>query len=344
MKDPSTRSGRAIAAWLFVCAGFVFAMVVVGGLTRLSRSGLSIVEWAPISGILPPLGDDAWLSAFAAYKGSPEGSLINTTMDLDGFKKIFLVEWTHRLLGRLTGFVVLLPFLFFVATKKLRGPRAVRILAIFLLGGLQGFIGWYMVKSGLVDVPRVSHLRLALHLGLALTLLALLVHSALDEVFPVPTARVPASVRSLATTSLVLIALTALWGAFMAGLHAGLAAPTFPSMNGSFFPPGIFSATAWAGGLVDHPLTVHFLHRMLAASAVLVASMTCATVFIVKAPRRARIGATLVAGSLVGQVVLGVLTVLHHVPIGLAALHQMNAALLLAFTVALVHALRAPRV
>src|SRR5581483_340518 len=171
----SNRTNRAIATWLFVCAATVMAMVVIGGITRLTRSGLSIVEWNPIVGALPPLGDDAWHAAFDAYKASPEGRLVNASMDLDGFKSIFFVEWLHRLVGRAVGVVVLVPLAYFAFTRRISRARVVRVLGIFALGGVQGFLGWFMVKSGLENDPHVSPYRLMLHLGMALVIFSLFI-------------------------------------------------------------------------------------------------------------------------------------------------------------------------
>ncbi len=322
---------RAIGAWLMLCAAFVLAMTVVGGLTRLTRSGLSIVEWKPITGVLPPLSDDEWQAEHEKYQQSPEGRLVNHAMDVEGFQEIFLVEWAHRLLGRVTGFVVLLPFLFFLATRRLRGRKALRVLAIFALGGLQGFLGWFMVQSGLVDEPRVSHYRLAMHLSLALVILGALVWSALDELRG-QSRTVENGLRPFAWGTLVVTALTTVWGAFMAGLHAGHVAPTFPDMNGTYLPS--FSS------IVSDAVGVHFTHRILAWCTALGVFMTFAMTRVAPCPPRARTFASLLLVLVGVQVALGALTVLHHVPIALAACHQANGALLVACAVALAHALR----
>jgi cytochrome c oxidase assembly protein subunit 15 len=259
-------------------------------------------------------------------------------MDLDGFQDIFLVEWGHRLLGRVTGVVVLVPFVFFVARGRLRGRRAGRVVGIFLLGGLQGLAGWLMVKSGLVDEPRVSHVRLAIHLDLALLILSLLVWAALDELAPItpaPRFRAPSWARPLALGTLVLVALTVTWGALMAGLRAGHVAPTFPTMNGAWVPEGVFDGGVWAGAL-----GVHFLHRALALCTAVGVALTAAVVLRRERAARARLTAWLLLLLLATQVTLGVWTVLSHVAIVAASLHQLNGALLLATSVALLHALR----
>lgn len=334
---------RSVATWLFVCAGFVLAMVVVGGITRLTRSGLSIVDWKPITGVLPPLSHEAWLAELARYQASPEGRLVNHAMDLAGFQQIFLVEWAHRLLGRLTGVVVLVPFVWFLVSGALRGGRALRVAGIFLLGGLQGFVGWFMVKSGLVDVPQVSHLRLALHLDLALLIFALLLWAAFDEVYGARAASLAPSprgglARPFALTTMLLAALTLTWGAFMAGLHAGHLAPTFPLMNGEVIPSGLGLSSPM--DLADNPLVVHFTHRTLAycmaAGALLTAWVTLSSA----AAPRARNAARFLVGILLLQVALGAWVVLSHVNIVAASLHQLNGALVLAGCVALLHGVR----
>lgn len=334
---------RSVATWLFVCAGFVLAMVVIGGLTRLTRSGLSIVEWKPITGVLPPLSHDAWLAEFARYQASPEGRLVNHAMDLAGFQRIFYVEWAHRLLGRVTGVVVLVPFVWFLVSGALRGVRALRVAGIFVLGGLQGLAGWFMVASGLVDRPHVSHLRLALHLDLALLIFALLLWAALDEVFGLRTASLAprprgALSRPFALTTLVLVALTLTWGAFMAGLHAGHLAPTFPSMNGEVIPSGL--ALSSPLDLVNAPLVVHFTHRALAYCTAAGALLTAWVTLTSAAPERARRAAMLLVLALGAQVGLGAWVVLAHVDILAATLHQANGVLVLGACVALLHGLR----
>lgn len=323
---------RATGGWLLLCAAFVVAMTVIGGLTRLTRSGLSIVEWQPITGVLPPLGADAWADAFSAYRATPEGTLVNHAMDLEGFQEIYLVEWAHRLLGRVTGLVVLVPFVFFFATRRLRGARAAQVLGIFVLGALQGFLGWFMVKSGLVDAPHVSHYRLAMHLGMALLILALLVWTALDELSGGrERSNGDHALRPLAWGALVMIGLTVVWGGFMAGLHAGHVAPTFPDMNGVLVPA--FTS------ILDDAVGVHFAHRTLAWGTALAVLGTFAVSRVRQCSARTRTLSSMLVLAVAAQITLGALTVLHHVPIALAALHQLNGALLVAGAAALVHSL-----
>jgi heme a synthase len=334
---------RALGAWLLVVAGCVFAMVVVGGLTRLTRSGLSIVEWKPLTGVLPPLSAAAWAEEYAKYKASPEGRLVNAGMPLDAFQRIFYVEWAHRLLGRVTGLVVLVPLAWLLAKRKLDRRRALSILGIFSLGGLQGLAGWLMVKSGLADAPHVSPYRLTLHLCLALTCFALLVWTALAELVP-PSAGARPAPRALAWAArlaLGLVGVTVVWGGLMAGTHAGLVAPTFPTMNGAWVPSELAPASLGpARSAVADALTIHFVHRALAYLTTLGVVACAGLTFARPAPRAARVvvGGMLLQVAL--QITLGALTVLGRVPIGWASLHQANATLLLGWCVALVYVAR----
>ena len=340
MKTRPSRD-RAVGIWLLACAACVVAMVLVGGVTRLTRSGLSITQWDPVTGVLPPIGAHAWEEAFARYRATPEFQTVNTGMDLEGFRSIYLVEWGHRLLGRASGLVFGLPLVWFAVKGRLRGARLLRLVGVFALGGLQGAVGWWMVKSGLVDVPRVSPYRLATHLLFAVSILALLVWHAQRELDPetAPTGAVTLP-RRLAAVAIGAVVVTLTWGALMAGLHAGHVAPSFPTMNGAWIPAGM-------GGIerdaLENPITVHFVHRMLAygTAAIAIAAAVAAWRATPDALVRRRAGwlVLLVAG----QITLGALTVLSHVRIDLASAHQVNAALLLACAVMLAHRLRAAR-
>src|SRR2546430_4498045 len=227
---------RAVAAWLLVCCAFVFAIVVVGGITRLTHSGLSIVEWQPIVGALPPLDETAWQETFAKYKQTPEYRLVNPGMSLEGFKGIFWWEYIHRLLGRLIGAAFLLPLLWFALRGRIPRALAWKFAAIFGLGALQGALGWYMVQSGLVDNPRVSQFRLTAHLGIAFLIYAAMLWIALDLLLPRAsrTEAAPRGLRRFAFALAALIFVMALSGGLVAGTRAGLAYNTFPLMNGRF--------------------------------------------------------------------------------------------------------------
>jgi len=219
---------RPVAAWLLLCAALVLAMVVVGGVTRLTESGLSIVEWQPLSGALPPLSQADWEALFARYRESPQFRQVFSGIDLDGFRRIFWWEYAHRLLGRVIGLVFLLPFLFFHFTQRLSRALSWQLAGIFVLGALQGALGWYMVKSGLVHDPRVSHFRLTAHLGLALLIFSLEIWLALGLLKG--ESREKSS--PLAVTVVAVVFLMALSGGFVAGLRAGHAYNSFPLMNG----------------------------------------------------------------------------------------------------------------
>src|SRR6202165_67863 len=246
--DDDARARHALAAWLFFCCALVFAWSVGGGVTRLTHSGLSITEWQPIVGTLPPLSESQWNEAFAKYQTTPEYRQVNRGMSIDAFKGIFWVEYVHRLLGRLVGFAFIVPLLWFVARGRLPSAPGLtpKLFGIFLLGALQGALGWYMVQSGLVDDPRVSQLRLVAHLGLALLIFAAMFWTALTLLRPA--GAVDARIRPLfraAPALAALIFIMALSGALVAGIRAGFAYNTFPLMNGHVVPPEIMQISPW---------------------------------------------------------------------------------------------------
>jgi len=335
---------RRVAAWLFVCCALVFAMVVVGGVTRLTHSGLSIVEWQPIVGTLPPLSQADWRQAFDKYQLTPEYKLVNKGMTLDAFKGIFWWEYWHRLLGRLIGVVYLVPLLWFAARREIPPGHAWKLFAIFLLGGLQGAMGWYMVQSGLVDDPRVSQFRLTAHLGLALAIFAAMLWAGLSLIYP-PRAKweqVPdPSTRAWAIGVALLVFVMALSGGLVAGIRAGLAYNTFPLMNGHWVPPEIFRLEPWWRNFFWNMATVQFDHRLLAALiAVVVPLLWWKVQRAGGASVRAVRGAHLLLALVVVQIALGIGTLLFIVPLPLAALHQAGAVLVLAAALNVAHALR----
>jgi cytochrome c oxidase assembly protein subunit 15 len=309
---------RAVAAWLFLCAALVFAIVVVGGATRLTRSGLSIVEWQPLVGALPPLSAADWEALFARYRETPEFRLVNFDMTLEGFKRIFWWEYAHRLLGRLIGMVFLLPFLYFLLRRKLETALAWKLGGVFLLGGAQGALGWYMVKSGLVDDPRVSHFRLTAHLGLALAIFSAQLWLALQLLSPRRIA-----FRKLAIAMPFVVFAMALSGGMVAGLRAGAAYNTFPLMNGHVVPPEILMLEPWWRNFLYNMATVQFVHRAFFwALALLVAAAWWR--------ERASLPAQLLLAAFVLQASLGIATLLLGVPVALGAAHQAGAVLVLA--------------
>jgi cytochrome c oxidase assembly protein subunit 15 len=337
--NPGALGDRDVALWLLACCALVFAMVVVGGITRLTHSGLSIVEWQPIVGALPPLGESEWRDAFGKYQQTPEYRLVNPGMDLGGFKRIFWWEYAHRLLGRLIGAAFLLPLLWFAALRRIGRALAWRLAAIFALGGLQGALGWYMVQSGLVDDPRVSQYRLAAHMGVALLIYAAMLWVALGLLYP----RAPEAPRGPRGFALALVAFVfamAISGSFVAGIRAGLAYNSFPLMDGYLAPPGMLMLEPWYLNLFSNIATVQFDHRLIAWLLAFLVPWFWARVRRSAAPRRARLAANLLLGALALQIALGIATLLNAVPVPLAAAHQAGA--LLVFTAALLaaHALR----
>src|SRR6185436_2802971 len=259
-------SRKPVGVWLLLCCVLVFGMVVVGGITRLTHSGLSMVEWQPLVGTIPPLDQQQWQEVFTQYQATPEYQKINRGMSLDEFKGIFWWEYFHRLLGRAIGVAFFVPLAWFLVRGKISGLLALKLGGIFLLGALQGAIGWYMVKSGLVDDPRVSQFRLTAHLGMALLILAAMLWTALD-LLTVQSATQYAPRRRLshfAAALVALIFLMALSGGFVAGIRAGFAYNTFPLMNGHLVPPEIFTLDPWWSNLFSNMATVQFNHRMIA--------------------------------------------------------------------------------
>lgn len=336
-------SPRAIAAWLFVCAVLVFGIIVVGGVTRLTHSGLSIAEWKPIMGTLPPLTEAAWQDVFAKYQLTPEYRHVNGWMTLHDFKGIFWWEYVHRLLGRLIGVAYFLPLLWFALRRQIPKGYAGRLATIFVLGGLQGLLGWLMVKSGLVDNPRVSHLRLTAHLGLAVLILGAMVWTALSLLYParVGRERGAAIARRWAYGVVGLVALMVLTGGLVAGLRAGFAFNTWPLMGNAFVPPMLLHLQPWWRNLVSNIATVQFDHRLTAYLLIAAASVLWWKVFRDRSlPARARYGATALIAMVLVQATLGIATLLLFVPIVLASLHQACAIVVFALALNVAHALR----
>ncbi|MEK6210651.1 MAG: COX15/CtaA family protein [Pseudomonadota bacterium] len=336
-------SGRQIAGWLVACCVLVFLMVVVGGVTRLTHSGLSMVEWKPLVGTIPPLSQTDWEEVFLKYQATPEYLQVNKGMALDEFKGIFWWEYFHRLLGRAIGLVFFLPLLFFLVRGKIDGPLALRLTGIFILGGLQGVMGWYMVKSGLVDDPRVSQFRLTAHLGLALAIYAAMLWTALGLLKPGHAAANESRQRlgGYALALAALIFLMSLSGGFVAGIRAGFAYNTFPLMNGHFVPPEILMLEPWWLNLFNNMATVQFNHRMIAWLLMALGPAFWLMARRVPLPPRARLATHLVLAMLAIQVMLGISTLLLAVPVPLAAAHQGGAVLLLTAALWAGHELRA---
>ena len=345
-------AARAVGLWLWCVAALVFAMVVVGGATRLTESGLSIVEWKPVTGVIPPLGEAGWQAEFAKYKTIPQYEQLNHGMSLDDFKAIYWWEWGHRLLGRVIGAAFLLPFLWFLWRRAFDRRTGWALAGIFALGAVQGGVGWWMVASGLTERIRVSPYRLAFHLALACMIYVALVWAA-DRLLCAPARpmprHMPASRRDGESTSRRLrwsaIALLALviaqiyLGALVAGLHAGLVYNTWPQINGSFIPSVadlLFNQPLWRN-FFENDLTVQFEHRMTAY-----ALLALALLHAVDARRHGQSalasGAGFVAIAVLAQASVGIMTLLYSAPIQLALLHQAVA--LVVLTAATLHAAR----
>lgn len=355
------RGERAVGWWLLIVALLIAAMVTVGGLTRLTGSGLSITEWHPVTGAVPPLSDQAWQQEFAKYQRIPQYRLEHAGMSLADFKAIYWWEWTHRLLGRLIGFVFLLPFLLFVANGAITRERIPRMAVLFLLGGLQGFVGWWMVQSGLETRVSVSQYRLAIHLGVAIILFGAILWTALEYFFlglrassPLGNSATQTHRGDLATVRpgwprsqegvfalifLALVYVQMLLGALVAGLHAGLVYNTWPSMDGRVFPEGAFFSSPWWSNFFENAGLAQFDHRagayLIAAGAVWMWFQSRARTSSVRRSGNAVLLAT------VAQVALGITTLVNQAPLLLAALHQAMAVAL--FSAALWHAFECSR-
>jgi len=331
---------RAVATWLLICCGLVFVMVVLGGFTRLTGSGLSMVDWRPLMGILPPLSDAEWQRVFEMYQQSPEFQKVNSAFGVGDFKSIFWLEYLHRLLGRTIGIVFLVPFVFFFAKGYIRPSEWAKYLLMFILGGMQGLLGWYMVKSGLVDVPHVSQYRLTAHLVAAFIIYAYMFWVAMSLLFPPAkdASRHPWYGKTLAL--FVLVSTTVVSGGFVAGLKAGKIYNTFPLMGDHWFPPGLMALEPFWRNFFDNMTTVQFDHRYLAITTFALVVVYWLKLRGADLPARARPAVNALLHTAVLQVALGITTLLLAVPVILGAAHQGVAMLLFTVALYLVHALR----
>ena len=318
---------RQVAYWLLLCAVVIFGMILLGGVTRLTDSGLSMVDWKPIKGIIPPITQADWQAMFAKYQQFPEYQKTNFTMTLEEFKPIFMYEYLHRMLGRFIGIIFVLPFLFFYLTKRIAHGLTPRLVVMLLLGGSQGLLGWYMVKSGLVDNPHVSQYRLTAHLGLAVFIYGFIVWTVLDLL--APKLSHPKHLKRFSYTLSSLIFLMILSGGLVAGTRAGIPYPTWPLMGDSFIPPGLYSLTPFWLSAFEDMLTIQFNHRMFAYLIVVLV-----VTFAYKALNSELDGPLKVAVYcflilLVAQVTLGISTLIFYIPVPVAAAHQVCAVALL---------------
>jgi cytochrome c oxidase assembly protein subunit 15 len=334
---------RAVRVWLTLVAALVVAMIVVGGATRLTDSGLSITEWKPIMGAIPPLSQADWETAFAKYQQIPEFHRVNPNMTLDGFKLIFWWEWAHRFLGRIIGLAFALPLAVFWARGMVRPGAKARYVGVLALGALQGAIGWYMVASGLVDRVDVSHYRLALHLSVAFLILGALTWLAAELRARAPRPHLARGFAAAAVVIVALIYLQVALGAFVAGLKAGLHYNTWPLMNGTIIPDDLFAMSPWLVNLVENATTVQFNHRLIAYVIVGLGLWHAVSLMRASEDRDLRTSAMVLAAVLIGQVTLGIITLLNAVPIGLGIAHQGFAAVVLIVAVRHLWLVRAAR-
>lgn len=333
---------RAISIWLWGVAALVIAMVVVGGATRLTESGLSITEWQPLLGAIPPLTHADWLTAFEKYQQIPQYHIMNQGMTLDAFKSIYWWEWSHRFLGRFIGIAFALPLVFFWLSGRLKPGSGAKFLGVLALGGVQGFIGWYMVKSGLVNRVDVSQYRLALHLTTAFAILGLLVWLALEE-WPdaarAAAGSVTPAIRRMGAFIVAIVVLQVVLGAFVAGLKAGFIYNTWPTMNGQWVPSDYWTTPAYLTFFESHA-AAQFNHRVIAYFVVAVILIEFWLVMRSAVDRRVRTTATLLVCAAFGQVGLGIATLLAHVPLELGVAHQLGGAIVFVLAVVHLHAIR----
>ncbi len=336
---PASQKDRVVATWLlFVCA-LVFCMVVLGGVTRLTGSGLSMVDWRPVVGWLPPLTATDWQQSFEMYQRSPEFQKVNSHMSIDDYKGIFWLEYLHRLLGRLIGVAFLVPFVVLTLKGFIKRRDWPKYLLMFCLGGLQGVLGWYMVKSGLVDNPHVSQYRLSAHLIAAFLIYAYMLWVALSLLYPVPGGQAhPLYARTRWLAGLLTVTIVS--GGFVAGLKAGKIYNTFPLMGDSWIPQGLLALDPAWRNFFDNTTTVQFDHRVLAMATLAVVVFYWFAARQYALPERTRKAVNALLHTSLLQVALGITTLLYAVPIALGAAHQGVALLLFSVVIFLLHSLR----
>ena len=335
------RANKAVIIWLFTVAALVGLMVIVGGYVRLTRAGLSIVEWNPISGVIPPLGEQAWQQEFAKYQQTPEFKFVNAAMTPEEYQGIFYLEWAHRLIARLAGLIVVLPLIYFLWKGIIPWRKSAPYLLIVFLFAFQGFMGWYMVSSGLIDQPHVSHFRLTIHLLIVLTLLALALWLGLDRLYEHGNAARP-HWSGLGLAALAIIVVQIGYGGLVAGLKAGHVSNTWPLIGGALVPPDLISQTgSWLDSVLEAPLTVHFVHRWLAFAVLAITLWLYLRQGAGKTGGAGQIrgGAAALVVIVLVQIGLGISVIVFGVPIWLALLHQATALLMFATAIYLNHRL-----
>lgn len=338
-----TLARKQIVTWLFVCCALVFATLVVGGVTRLTHSGLSIVEWQPLVGTVPPLDAQQWQQVFEKYQRTPEYQKVNRDMSLAEFKTIFWWEYVHRLLGRSIGLVFLVPFLYFLVRGRLEPGLRLKLAWIFLLGGLQGAMGWYMVQSGLVDDPRVSQYRLTAHLSLAFLIFTAMIWLALGRCAERARETPDAALKRLQRFGFwlaMLVFYMVITGGFVAGIRAGKAYNTFPLMNGHVIPPESFLLEPWYLNFFNNMALVQFNHRLGAWLLALLVPWFWLNIRSAAVSAKARQVANLLLAALAIQIALGIAALLMAVPVALGAAHQGGAMVVFGVLLWLNHELR----
>lgn len=330
-------SRRLMGWWLLAVGAMILLMVLLGGVTRLTQSGLSIMEWAPLLGTLPPLSEKEWQRLFALYQTTLQFHQNNPSMDIASFRDIFWWEYAHRLWGRLIGLAFLLPFLYFAIRGYVNRALVGRFALLFAAGALQGLIGWYMVASGFEERVEVSQYRLALHLGMALLIYAMIVWSALDLLFP---KRVTHSLRLHGAIALGVIVFEIIVGAFVAGLHGGLVYNNFPFMGDHLLAPDILALSPWWKNFLDNPVAVQFLHRLSAGFVAIAVISLTVRVRNSQLPRPIKNRFYLLPLALALQAFLGIATLMLAVPLPLAIAHQAGACLILSLTLFALHGIR----
>lgn len=334
------KTNNRIVIWLLSGCFLIFSMVVIGGITRLTGSGLSITEWNVIMGTLPPMNQQEWEIAFEKYRQIPQFTQVNSYFGLEDFKSIFWWEYIHRLVGRLIGIVFIIPFLWFLFTRQFDRTMLKKALFLFLLGGLQGFLGWFMVKSGLAERTSVSHIRLAIHLCTAFITFGFTFWFALQLSEPRVERQDRPAVRTLSVVFLAVLGLQLAYGAFVAGLHAGKIYNTFPLMNGQVLPDGAWMSSWGVFNLVENPGMVQWIHRFLAFTLVFLASWIIISYRRTDSIPSQRTAVRYLTVALAVQFVLGMLTVLNQAPIFLSSVHQVGAFFLFASALLMVFRFR----
>ncbi len=332
------KDNKKVIYWLLTGCLLIFVMVVVGGITRLTHSGLSISSYKLISGTLPPMNEAQWIAEFEHYKQFPEYQKLNYHFTLDDFKDIYFWEWLHRVLGRLLGLVFFIPFLYFLLKKQLSKPTIKKAIVLMLLGAFQGFLGWYMVKSGLVDIPDVSHFRLAMHLTTAFITFAYTFWVAMDLIYPYKK-EINKSIRNLIRWGMAVLLIQIIWGAFVAGLDAGLVHNHWPLMNeGKLIHETVYSEQVplWKN-FVEGRSGVQFVHRYMAYVVVAMVFLIWYRTRRLNLTRAQRNGISTLLILVLVQFVLGIFTLLMHVPVALGVLHQVTAFFLLAAMTFVLH-------